>query len=153
MTERRRLDKLQRGFLYEIGSDDEVAFINHNFAPPSLRRAIGILGFIHKRVLCKCHPALVQALPFVSDPTGCYHSKTLASFLDGVRTSHALYFRSLWNYIHIYNRLSQELVDTTRIPTFQGELTQVAKFRAQRGDPKWRDAFQSCDDVLAQFHT
>jgi len=151
-AERRRLDKVQRGFLYEIGLNDEEAFINYNFGPPSLRRAIGILGFIHKRVLCKCHPALVQALPYVSDMTGRYHSRSLESFYDQVSTCWPLYFRSLWAYVNIYNRLSQGLVDTECIPTFQGKLTQIAKLRAQHGDPKWREAFQSEADVLLHVH-
>ena len=46
-----RLDKLQRWYLHELGLSDKEAFVDHNFAPPSLRRAIGILGFLHKRVL------------------------------------------------------------------------------------------------------
>ena len=54
----RKLDKMQRGFLYELGSDDKHVFVEHNFAPPSLRRTIGILGFLHKRNLGTCHPAL-----------------------------------------------------------------------------------------------
>ncbi len=40
---------MQWGFLYEIGIDDAQAFVDFNFAPPSLRRAIGMLGFVHKR--------------------------------------------------------------------------------------------------------
>ena len=43
----RKLDKLQRGFLYELGLNDKTAFVHHNFAPPSLRRAIGMLGSLH----------------------------------------------------------------------------------------------------------
>ena len=42
-----RLDKVQRWYLHELGMSDKEAFISHNFAPPSLRRAIGILGFLH----------------------------------------------------------------------------------------------------------
>ena len=46
-----RLDSAQRGFLQEIGMSPEIAFVEHNFAPPRLRRNIGMLGFLHKRVL------------------------------------------------------------------------------------------------------
>jgi hypothetical protein len=47
----RRLDKVQRWYLHELALTDTDAFIKYNFAPPSLRRAIGMLGFIHKRTL------------------------------------------------------------------------------------------------------
>ena len=46
-----RFDSAQRGFLQEIDVTPEAAFIEHNFAPPRLRRNIGMLGFLHKRVL------------------------------------------------------------------------------------------------------
>ena len=52
-----RLDKLQRWYLHELGLSDKDVFISFNFAPPSLRRAIGIFGFLHKRFLQECHPA------------------------------------------------------------------------------------------------
>ena len=29
----RKLDKMQRGFLYDLGLDDRSPFIDHNFAP------------------------------------------------------------------------------------------------------------------------
>ena len=46
-----RLDSAQRGFLQEIEMSPEIVFLEHNFAPPRLRRNIGMLGFLHKRVL------------------------------------------------------------------------------------------------------
>ena len=60
-----RLDDLQRRFLQELGLDEATAFIEFNFAPPGLRRTIGILGFLHKRVLGKCHSGLRSvAIPY-----------------------------------------------------------------------------------------
>ena len=70
---------MQRGFLRELGLSDTETFINHNFAPPTLRRDIILLGFLHKRVLECCHPALLQALPFATSAAGTlrYHDKML----------------------------------------------------------------------------
>ena len=48
-----RLDSVQRSFLHELEITEECAFIDHNFAPPTLRRNIGILGLLQKRVLGK----------------------------------------------------------------------------------------------------
>ena len=148
----RKLDKMQRGFLYELGLDDRNAFIDHNFAPPSLRRAIGMLGFLHKRVLGVCHPALESIFPF-EDNEYRYHSKTLRSFWSEVRGHRALYNNSIYMYILIYNRLPQELVDSETVKDFQGKLTQLAKMRAQRDEGiSWRMSFQSCGDVVSFFY-
>ena len=152
VADRRRLDKAQRGFLYRLGCNDTQAFVDCNFAPPSLRRAIGILGFLHKRTLGKCHASILQALPPVDDHRYRYHSKSLQSFLESVRAWPALYNRSLWQYVIIYNRLPQGLIETGDVSTFQAKLTQLAKGRASNNDPRWRESFQSCEDV-GFFHT
>ena len=39
-------------------------FFEISFAPPSLRRDIGILGMFHKRVLGLAHPIFNRLLPF-----------------------------------------------------------------------------------------
>ena len=41
-----------------------ITFLDYNFAPPCLRRDIGLLGFVHKRVLGQCHPAIKYFLPW-----------------------------------------------------------------------------------------
>jgi len=56
-------------------------------------------------------------------------------------------------YALIYNRLPQDLVDAESVAAFQGKLTQLAKMRAQLDDgQEWRQAFQSCGDVVAFFY-
>ena len=51
-----RLDSVQRGFLHELDISPDAAFDEYNFAPPNLRRDIGVLGLMHKRVLGIAHP-------------------------------------------------------------------------------------------------
>ena len=46
-----RIDSMQRRFLHALEVSEEYAFTQHNFAPPSVRRDIGMLGLLHKRVL------------------------------------------------------------------------------------------------------
>ena len=147
----RRLDKMQRWFLHELGISDSEAFGTYNFAPPSLRRRIGILGFLHKRTLGQCHPYLEIAFPLSTYPEG-FHNRTLHSFVDEVVYHRRLYFRSIYGFIHIYNRLSQELVDSPSVNIFQTRLTHIAKVRAQSSDVRWRQAFADCVDVLANLH-
>ena len=54
----------------ELGVEQSDAFMNFNFVPPDLRRNIGILGMIHKRVLGRCHPVFQKLLPFKSEMDG-----------------------------------------------------------------------------------
>ena len=123
-----------------------ICQISYNFAPPSLRRAVGIFGFLHKRVLGICHPALCEALPFTGHALPRWRSKALESFSAEVKGHYVLYGRSLWKYILIYNLLPQGVADLKDVHTFQSKLTHMAKERAATNDPHWRDAFQSCSD-------
>ena len=59
-----KIDHVQSRFLRELDLSPECAFLELNFAPPSLRRRIAILGLMHKRVLGKCHPSFDFLLPF-----------------------------------------------------------------------------------------
>ena len=58
-----RIDSMQRGYVQELHLTEASAFIHYNFAPPSLRRDIGLLGFLHKRILGLCHEAIVAFFP------------------------------------------------------------------------------------------
>ena len=79
-----RLDSMQRGFLQELSLGDEEAFVTYNFAPLSLRRRIGMLGFLHKRVLQQCHPAFLALLPMVNPAT----PRAPWLHLEGLRIAH-----------------------------------------------------------------
>ena len=148
-----RLDKVQRWFLHELGLSDKETFISHNFAPPSLRRPIGILGFLHKRVLEECHPALVHALPFA--PAGLlarYHSNALDPRIGEITCQDRLYQRSLYGYILVYNRLPQPIADSPSVSSFQARLTHLAKQKASNSDELWRRSFQDCSAIQEMFY-
>jgi hypothetical protein len=88
-----RLDKIdheQDRFLRELGISAENTFEEFNFAPPRLRRNIGILGLLHKRVLGLCHPSFDRLLPWYSSrfqpARGHGHNKTL--YGHNCETSH-----------------------------------------------------------------
>ena len=134
---------------------NEEAFVKYNFAPLSLRRRIGILGFIHKCVLQECHPALPRLLPMLVQ-TGItatsLHTRQVDPQLSSVSSRNALYFRSLYHFVLIYNRLPQELVNLDSVSSFQSQLTKFAKLRALRGMTTWRNAYENCGDVMRFFH-
>ena len=141
-----KLDRVQTSFLEEIHSNDETGFLYYNFAPPVLRRDIGILGFLHKRVLGIGPPALAQFLPF--SPLGSHwHNKQLDSHLDSCTTLHALHERSIFGMIHVYNRLHQSLIDILTVSEFKTELTSMARARCRRGDPEWKWSFHSSAQI------
>ena len=76
---------MQRGFLYALGLDDKIAFVDYNLAPPALRRVIGMLGFLHKRILGECHPALEVLLPARGVSAHAFHTRQFELYFDEVR--------------------------------------------------------------------
>ena len=94
---------------------EETAFLEFNFAPPCLRRDIGILGLLHKRMLDLAHPIFNRLLPFHSESHGMstgHHSKQLYGHILQADFQLPLHNRSIFGMVHIYNRLSQEVVDS-----------------------------------------
>ena len=143
---------MQRWYLHELGVSDSEAFVKFNFAPPSIRRRIGLLDFLHKHVICLYHPALPVDLPFAPGHIIRHHDKTSKSHYDEVRSHAQLYNRSLYMYVLIYNRLPHELVMSPSVSSSQSQLTKLVKERANNGDPSWRTAFRDCKEVTDFFY-
>ena len=143
---------MQRGFFYRLENDDIKIYTDYNFVPSSLRRAIAMLGFIHERLLGICHPLFAQILPYSSDPDARFHMKTLVNHFEEMRALRNTYDNSIWIYILEHSCLPQDLVDTEYVHTFQAQLNQLAKMRAERQDPNRRESYPTCADVMAQFH-
>ena len=76
--------------------------LNANFAPPMLRRDVGILGLLHKRVLGTAHPVFQSLLPFHRDTYGYIrqgvgeHDKQLDGRVMEVHRQYELYDRSIF---------------------------------------------------------
>ena len=140
-----RLDALQEHFLHEIGETEENAFLKFNFAPQVLRRNIGILGVLHKRVIGKAHPIFQQMLPFHRDlfQAGRANEHNKQLYGHNVEVSHhqAIYNRSIFAMVDIYNNLPQYVVDASSVSAFQKYLTQIARKRCQIGNADWASSF------------
>jgi len=136
-----KIDRLQRHYVHELQLTEESAFLDYNFAPPSLRRDIGILGFLHKRVLGQCHEAVVRMFPFlpVHEP---WHDKQLDSHLYESTCRQVLFSRSVFGMVNIYNRLPQYVVDSASVSNFQKELTHIARHRCSNG-LAWKNTFST----------
>ena len=100
------LDRMLRSFLHELNMDEETAFLEFNFGPPGLRRDIGMLDLIHKRVLGLAHPAFEQLLPWHCEYWNG-HSKQLFSHRTECNFQWVIFNRSIFGLVMIYNQLPQ----------------------------------------------
>jgi hypothetical protein len=139
-----KFDSVQQHFLDDLGVSKSNAFLEHNFAPPRLRRNIGILGFLHKRVLGNAHPVFQQSFPFFNDVfrhPRQGHNKQLYGHILEVQFQLQLFKRSIFGMVDVYNGLTQEVVDLKTVKDFQSELTKIARTRCQAGDANWYFSF------------
>ena len=115
-------DKLQEKILRDIEVDEATAFLDCNFAPPSLRRDIGILGLLHEKVLGKAHPIFQELLPFHVDVFNYLrpreHSKQLYCHILEVQRQQVLHQRSIFGMVKVYNHLPQWLIDCSTVSSF-----------------------------------
>ena len=109
-----------------------------------------MLGFLHKRSLRQCHPLIVEMLPLAAERglQGAFHDKALYAYSEQVSSHRRLYDRSLFMYIHMYNRLPQVLVDSQSVKDFQARLTNIVRVRASRNQETWRRSFQDQQDLI-----
>ena len=136
-----KIDAVHYHFLGKLEISAEEAFASFNFAPPNLRRDIGILGLLHKRVLGLSHPIFQTLFPFLRDvgEDGLLagHDKQLYSHMKEVHLQMNLFCRSIFAMTYVYNLLSQEIVDCKTISAFQTCLIVHARKLCQEGDPNW----------------
>ena len=113
-------------------------------APPSIRRRVGLLDFIHKRVLRAYQPAVLSLLPMreAQERAAWMHDKAIRVSSAGVICNWQLFYRSTYGIAGTYNRLSTEVVGCVSVSAFQSLLTRQikAKAEAEASDPTWRDA-------------
>ena len=140
-----KIAQVQDNFLHKLNLSNSEAFLKFNFAPTILRRNIGILGFLHKRVLGLSHPSIEKLLPWYSqrfdESRGLGHNKQLYGHSVEISHQRSLFNRSIFAMVDIYNNLPQEIVDASNVKLFQSLLTKIAKERCLRGDPDWTMSF------------
>ena len=104
-----KFDGAQNHFLRELGLSPVQAFLEYNFAPSGLRRHIGVLGLLQKRVLGKCHPSYERLLPWWSDrfpePRELGHTKQLYGHWVEVTSHRVIFNRFIFGMIDVYNNL------------------------------------------------
>ena len=70
-----KVDHLQESFLAKLDVSIDDVFLHHNMAPLKVRRDIGLLGMLHKRVLGFAHPSFNVLFPFVPERTSPVHGR------------------------------------------------------------------------------
>ena len=140
-----KIDDAQNRFLHELGLSPARAFLDFNFAPPSLRRNVGMLGMLHKRVLGKCHPSFESLLPLwathFAEERDRGHSKQLYGHWLEATSHDALFSRSIFAMVDIYNNLPQDAVDAVSVSSFQNYLMKIVRARCQQEDVDWASSF------------
>ena len=139
-----KIDRVQEGFLHQLGLTSEEAFCTYNFAPLGTRRDIAILGLLHKCNVGTVHSKLGNI--FHRDANPRQRSSVLFPPLHNLRmfddhdTSHqsSLYQRSIFSQIRVYNLLRPEYVENRSVVEFQANLTAYVKKRCQQNMNNWR---------------
>ena len=119
-----KIEHAQSRFLKELEVSPEQAFLDFNFAPPRIRRNIAVLGLIHKGVLSKCHPTYERLLSWYAERFSeassipC-HTKQLYGHNVEISHQRSLYNKSIFAMVDIYNNLTQSIVDSQSVSSFQ----------------------------------
>ena len=89
----------------------------------------------------KCNPSFDALLPPKEHAEQGRHSKQLYAHWLEVKEQRALFNRSIFGMVDIYNNLPQAIVDSISVSIFQGRLTELARSRCQRDESDWHRSF------------
>ena len=140
------VDRIQRGFLNEVGVGEFTAFMSFNLAPLSLRRDIAMLGMIHRPDLGEWS-AHFQRFFYVAPSTARRsarhqrHNRQLYEYPHGDYLD--MVGRSALGAVSVYNLLPQEIVDAESVKLFQRSLQDLARYAAASNRPEWQQLFST----------
>ena len=142
---RDKTEHAQNRFLRELETSPEQAFLDFNFAPPQIRLNIAYLGLLHKRAF-KFHSSFQRLLPWYAErfpeprSMSC-HTKQLYGHHVEISHQRSLYDRSIFAMVDIYDNLSQTIVESPTVSSFQTCLNKIAKSRCESGAVAWIFSF------------
>ena len=148
-----KIEHAQNRFLRELEISPEQAFLDLNFVPPRIRRNIAILGLIRKRVIGECHPSFQRLLPWYAERFSesrampC-HTKQLYGRNVEISHQRSLYDRWIFAMVDIYDNLSQCILDSPTVSSFQTCLNNIIKSRCESGDVTWIYSFSRRHDSI-----
>ena len=96
-------------------------------------------------MLNKCHPLFQRLFPFCAErfrePTGHGHTKKLYGHWVEISSHRALFDRSIFAMVDVYNVLPQYVVDNVTVSEFQSDLTHLVKLQCEQGGDAWASTF------------
>ena len=97
------------------------------------------------RVIGECHPTYDLLFPWwndrFSEPRGRGHTKQLYGHWVEIKTHRAVYNRSIFAMVDIYNNLPQQAVDASTVSLFQSYCNHIARTKCEQGDTAWAVSF------------
>lgn len=131
-----RLDAVQTRFLRDANVTVLHALVRFNLAPLAVRRAIAMLGLIHRTVL-GFGPLHFQKF-FKIDVNGTERRKHRYHLVDPRRSlSSQLLKRSALGLIAVNNLLPDVVVTQRTVSGFQSGLQRIVRERAEAGQEAW----------------
>ena len=137
------IDRIQSGFLRDIGLNDIDALVHFNLAPLNTRRDVAMLGVIHRTAIDKGPPQLKSFFrPAQHRVSSRRHRFYLQGQLEGNNLEIAE--RSCLGLINIYNALPAHIADDgCCVSVFQSRLQKIVVERAKERVHGWDKSF-SC---------
>ena len=147
------VDKVQSRFLREIGLTNEQVLLDYRLAPLQTRRAIAMLGFLHRIVLGQVSQQIRELFPRaeaaeISDAVSSRtrggltsrHDKRFVHRIQSYSTDQ--FRRSAFGMVQCYNALPQRIVDVKTVKLFQRHLQMALVDNVQRGArEEWQEVF------------
>ena len=138
-----QIDRIQRRFLNEIGLDEVEALEHYGLAPLVTRRAIAMLGMLHKIAHGNAHAQLLAIIPRAAPLRANRWTSTLAVRhryqLEECfeRSPTAVVHRSAFGRVCTFNALPAEIVELP-VKNFQRRLQVTTLKLAHGGCDRWQ---------------
>ena len=144
------IDRVQQHFLRAIGLTDSLTFIDYNLCPLRLRRDIAMLGFIYKAVHGLGHETSQSLFTRQRRRSRiCPHTR-LSMYRHALQLvepmcthSPALFARSIFGLVPIWNLLPQHAVSAPTVSCVQSRLTAVARDRCISQFDIWHQLYSA----------
>ena len=122
----------------DAGVDALTALVQFNLAPLAVRRAIAVLGLIHRTALGKGPPQFKEHFKIQRHE---HHNVRLVDPRQGYRAP--IIKRSAVGLVAIYNLLPARILAAKSVKAFQRGLQELVVAYATSGFPKWSDVLSS----------
>ncbi len=140
------IDRVLQSFLRQISVSEIDALMAFNLAPLCSRRDIAMLGIVHRAVLGRGPPHFSQWFSTESEQE---FRRSVRQTRNSVRPLKclppgrglAIFKRSAFGLIDVYNLLPNRIVSCDDVKGFQGALSELMRQVASTGNPHWQSLF------------